>query len=277
MICPECGGFINEDENTGEYYCVRCGLVLGERVPTSEPTPHELFGEDRRFGPRLTKLLHDDGLGTVSRPVRTTGRMWVESKNEKKILKRLLSEVMWVSSRLGVSREVGERAATLCRMAISKGVQRRGARALAASAIYLSMKEMGCPRSIQEVAAAADTPIGPLSRGIGFFVFTLGVRNRLVDPDVLIDRIARALDLGGAVCSEAEKIYGLLRENGITVGRRPQAVASAALYLACRRLGISLSVSRIAEVAGVGDVTVRKLVKAAGGLSGIGDKVKTGL
>jgi transcription initiation factor TFIIB len=278
MICPECGGVINEDEDTGEYYCMRCGLVLGERIPTSEPTPHELFGEDRRFGPKLTKLLHDNGLGTVIKPSRSAGRVYkVESKREKRILRRLLSEVMWVSSRLGVSKEVGERAAMLCRMAISKGVQRRGARALAASAIYLSLKEMGHPRSMQEVAAAADTPLGPLSRNIGFFVFTLGVRNRLPDPEVLIDRIARTLNLGGAVCGEAERIYEVMRREGITAGRRPQAVASAALCLACRRLGISVAVSRVAEAAGVGDVTVRKLVKAAGGLAGIGDKVKTRL
>ncbi|MEM3095573.1 MAG: transcription initiation factor IIB family protein [Nitrososphaerota archaeon] len=272
MICPECGGIVKEYEESGELCCTRCGLVIGDKIPTTSPTPHELFGDDGRFGPKLTKLLEDGGLGTVVRRGSQYHMTWasrLQSKRESSVLRRLLSEVLWVSSKLGVSRDVSERAASLCRMAVSRGVPRCGARALAASAVYLSLKEMGFARTMNEVAAASDTPLGPISRNVGFFVFSLGVRTRQLEPEAVILRIAQTLGLGSTVCMEAGRIYLKLREAGITAGRRPQAVASAALYMACRRLGMRIPASHVAEAAGVGYVTLRKLVKAALGVDGI--------
>ncbi|GBC68548.1 hypothetical protein HRbin01_00231 [archaeon HR01] len=272
MSCPECGGVIHEDEETGELYCLKCGLVVLEKTPTLEPTPHEIFSDDKRFGPKLTRLLPDSGLGTLIKGGRKSfSRIHntISSDGESRSLRKLLSEVVWVSSRLGVSREVSERAAALCRIAVSKKPPRCPLRALAASAIYLSLKEMGFTRTLQELSAAADIPLSTVAKCLGFYVFTLGVRNRQPEPEAVISRIGNALELGREVCWEAEQIYTKLRSRGLTAGRRPVVVASAALYLVCRRRGIRLPASRIAEAAGISDATLRKLVRAAANIDGL--------
>lgn len=50
-VCPECGGDIFYDPDTGEYICTRCGLIVAKRVkglvtpqplpPYSKPLPAE--------------------------------------------------------------------------------------------------------------------------------------------------------------------------------------------------------------------------------------------
>jgi transcription initiation factor TFIIIB Brf1 subunit/transcription initiation factor TFIIB len=128
---------------------------------------------------------------------------------------------------------------------------------------------MGFIRTLQELSVAADTPLSAVAKCIGFYVFTIGVRNRQPEPEAVIARIANALELGRDICGEAERIYERLRGTGLTAGRRPRVVASAAIYLSCRKQGLRFSAARIARAAGVSDVTVRKLVKAAGSLDGL--------
>ncbi len=66
-----------------------------------------------------------------------------------------------------------------------------------------------------------------------------------------LDELAQALDVPPQVKEEAAMIYREAAQRGLTRGRSIESVVAAALYAACRRLGIACTLQKVAESIGI--------------------------
>jgi len=224
--------------------------VVVESKSSTEPSRKELFGAKHGVGPRFTPLLHDRGVGTLK-----VGRV---STARERLLSNMLREVVWVSDKLGVGTGVAEMAAEFVRRAMEKGVVRRTSRASAAAAVYLAANHHGLGRTLDDVAKAADITTTQLTKHVSNFVMGINLRPIPPNYDALVKRFGKALEISSEV---VERACMLLKTGGLAsqlVGRKPSAVAAAALYLACRSRGQKISMTRLSEASGVSILTLRK-------------------
>ncbi|MEM0443601.1 MAG: hypothetical protein QXS57_04735 [Candidatus Caldarchaeum sp.] len=210
------------------------------------------FNGKNSVGPGLTSLLHDRGLGTVK-----TGRL---SSRSEKLLTRLLSEVVWISDKLVLPRHVAEKAGELVQLAVAEGVFRRSRRASAAAAVYVASNYLNYSRTLQELAAAADVPVALLARELSRTVFGLNLKARAPDYEMFMHRIAKSLELDHGVLEEGYRILKEWRERNLVAGRKPSSVAAAAVYFACRKLGVKVYVARLAEAGCVSASTIKRII-----------------
>ncbi|MEM2973487.1 MAG: transcription initiation factor IIB family protein [Candidatus Caldarchaeum sp.] len=251
--CPFCGSAERRyDQAVGEVICASCGTVIAEREPSTTPPKKMFFNGKNSVGPGLTSLLHDRGLGTVK-----TSRL--SSPNEK-LLSRLLSEVVWVSDKLVLPKHVAEKAGELVRLAVAEGVFRRSRRASAAAAVYIASNHLNHSKTLQELAAAADVPVALLAKEVSRTVFGLNLKAKAPDYEMFMHRIARTLNLEHEVLEEGCRILKEWRERNLVAGRKPSSVAAAAVYFACRRLGVKVYVARLAEAGCVSAPTLKRII-----------------
>ncbi|MEM4189238.1 MAG: hypothetical protein QW544_01810 [Candidatus Caldarchaeum sp.] len=204
-------------------------------------------------GPRVTELLHDRGVGTIK-----TGRL---SPAEEKLLSRLLSEIVWISDKLALSRLVAEKAGELSRKAVAQKVFKRARKASAAAAVFLALNQYGLVNTLEEVAAASDVPVNMLNREVSRMVFGLRVKVKPPDYEALMTRIGKNLGLEPQLVEKAVKLCNDLCLGRMLMGRKPSAVAAAALYTACVNNGLKIPFTKLAEAAGISTLTIRKTIR----------------
>jgi len=231
---------------------MNCGAVVEERALSTEPSKKMFLDAEKGLGPGLTHLLHDQGVGTIK-----TGRY---SPPREKLLSHLLGEIVWISDKLGLPKVVAEKAGELGRRAVAQGLFKRARKASAAATVYVAAKQYGLGKTLREVATASDIPLSMLNHEISKIVFELKVKVRPINYELLITRIGRILNLQPEIVEEACTISRNSRLTNNLMGRRPSAVSSAILYMVCRRNGLKIPFTRIAEAAGVSSTTLRKTV-----------------
>ncbi len=250
--CPLCGCTeTHYDHVSGETLCAACGTVLEERSPSTTP-PKKLFFNKENLGPGITHLLHDQGVGTIR-----TGRF---SSPEEKLLTRLLSEIAWISDKLGLTKSVAEKAGELGRRAIAQNLFRRVRRASAAAVVYIASNQQGLCKTLEEVASASDVPLTMLGKEVSKLVFGLKIRLKPLDCEVLITRFGKILELEQEIVDEACRLYRDRRISRVLMGRKPSAVSAAIMYLACRNKGHRIPLSKVAESCRVSVLTLRKTI-----------------
>jgi len=281
--CPECGSAkLISDLSSGEVVCGGCGLVLQDSAAEGWPRRHfPGDGEDEGYyGASISFAVPDKGLLTVidgegrdarGRRVRIGGRLkrlrkwqfWasVHTVGERSIAKGMV-EVNRLSDVLLLPRPVREEAAVICRRAVKTGLMRgRSALALAAASVYAACRLRGIPRTLKEVAGASRAAGKDVGRSYRVIVRELGLKVPLDEPSAYVGKIAGALSLSGDAVREAFAILEEVKKRRLLIGRIPQAVAAAAVYLAARLAGKGVAQSEVAKAARVTEVTVRSCVK----------------
>jgi hypothetical protein len=96
----------------------------------------------------------------------------------------------------------------------------------------------------------------------------LNIRVEAVDPVMLLERMAQQMikQLGGEqkmkeVCTAAARLVRVAHLEWLDTGRKPAAVAGAALKIAAESYNINLSFSELAMVSGCGQVSLRERMK----------------
>lgn len=164
-----------------------------------------------------------------------------------------------VASRLSLPMEFRERAAFILRRAVAAKLARgRSMDALAAASVYVAARDLGIPRSLREVARAAEVPIGRLSSATKLVARRTGILTQAPQAADFVDRIASDLHLGSLVVRRALLILSN-RKDRIA---EPLGLAAGALYLAAKIEGVKVRQSELASVAGTSEVTLRRYYKS---------------
>ena len=279
--CPECNSTdFDNTSSSGEIICKRCGLVIAENMVDQGPEWRVFDHEQRvrvRGGAPLNEAIHDYGLPTVIdwqndnispenlakwyRMRKWQKRIRVSGAKERN-LAFALSEIDRRCSNLGLKRDIRESASRVYRNALDNNLIRgRTIKGVVAASIYISCRMCHLPRTLGEIAGALDVTKKELGRIHRFLVKELNIKLIPTSPKDYIPRFASELKLSEKSEVKAIEIIDKSQKEGLTIGKGPNGVAAAALYISSQMLGERKSQRDVAEVAGVTEVTVRSRYK----------------
>jgi len=285
--CPECGGTrLMRDYDAAEIVCVDCGYVVADRLADTRPEWRAFDEEQRekrtRVGAPLTYTIHDKGLSTsidwrdltppghggnldqrieVYKLRKWQSRVRVSDAAERN-LAMALSEISKLASHLNLPKNILETASIIYRKAIRRRLVRgRSIQNVAAAAIYMSCRQCGVPRTLDEIADATNLNKKDIGRSYRFMIRELGT---FVPPSVsnqYAARFSNRLVVSGKAEALAIKILKLAKDLKLTSGRGPTGIAAAATYIAAVLTNERKTQREIAEVANVTEVTIRNRYK----------------
>ncbi len=286
--CSRCGKkSLLTDEVTGERFCGKCGYVISEKVDESGPErgSYSTQGgvDTTRTGSPISLTRHDKGLSTVINPANrdATGkplsssmkstitrlRTW-DSRSQSQTstdnnLRQALNELDRLKDKLAISSNVLEKAAYIYRKALEKKLVRgRSISALIAASLYAACRDTEIPRTLKDVAEAANVKRKDIARCYRLLHHELELKMPVVDSVQCIARISSKLKVTEKTKRHAAKIIKETQERKESAGKDPMGLAAAALYYSCVKNGISITQRDIAEAAGVTEVTIRNRYKA---------------
>lgn len=281
--CPDCESTnLDFDEARGEVSCEDCGLVFEEdRIdhgPEWRAFDSQELDQKSRVGSPTTQTMHDKGLttqidwkdkdagGRTLSPKKKNQMRRLRKRNKRsktkdpkdKNLQFALSEIDRMCSSLGLPENVKEMASVLYRKALDEDLIRgRSVEAVAGSAIYISSKDLGIPRSLDEVAKVSRIEEKEIGRTKRHISRELNLEVEPSDPKNFVPRFCSQLDLSQEVEGISKKIIDAAVDEGLLSGKSPTGFAAAAIYTASVLNNEKRTQRELAEVAGVTEVTIR--------------------
>ena len=286
--CSRCGKkSLLTDEVTGEQFCGKCGYVISEKVDESGPEQRSFSTQGgidtTRTGSPISLTRHDKGLATVINPANrdATGRplsssmkstitrlrTW-DSRSQSQAtadrnLRQALNELDILKGKLTIPSSVLEKAAYIYRKALDKQLVRgRSISAMIASSLYAACRDAETPRTLKDIADAANVKRKEIARCYRILHRELDLKMPVVDSIQCIARISSNLTVTEKTKRYAAKILKETQKRQESSGKDPMGLAAAALYFSCVINGVSITQRDLAEAANVTEVTIRNRFKA---------------
>ncbi len=269
------------DNVAGEVLCGRCGLVLVEKVEDSGPehlshTPEE-YAEHSRTGGATSLKIHDRGLATVigSADRDASGkllssdlkyafkrlRLWDsrnQSRGNDRPLKKAFVMLDTLQTKLAIPDVVVEKAAYIFRKALAKKMTSgRNISSLISASLYTACREANTPRTLNDIANAANIRKKDLSRTYRLLIKDLDLKVEPYNSSEFITRISNRVGISEKTRRDALNIISKAVEKEFSAGKNPLGLAATALYLSCMMNGERKTQDDIAKAAGVTAVTIR--------------------
>jgi transcription initiation factor TFIIB len=285
--CPECGSdkLIRDYENA-EIVCTGCGYVIAEKLADPRPEWRAFDDEQKakrtRVGAPLTYTIHDKGLSTIidlSGANTPTHKLSLSQRMEAYRLRKwqrrirvsdaternlalALSEISKIASALNLPKNIIETASLIYRKAVKKRLSRgRSIHTVAAAAVYISCRQCGVPRTLDEIAEVSNLERKDIARSYRFILREL---ETTVPPSTSHNyavRFSNKLTISGKSEAIAIKILEVAKKIKLTSGRGPTGIAAAATYVATVLMNEKKTQREIAEIANVTEVTIRNRYK----------------
>jgi len=173
-------------------------------------------------------------------------------------LEYALSEISKLADALNLPRNIVDTASLIYRKAVKEHLMRgRSIRGVTAAAVYMSCRQCGLARTLEEIADASNINKKEIGRNYRFLVKEL---NYLIPPmkcGNYISRLSELLNLDTCVCEVAHKIISMAEKLRLTFGRSPTVTAASSIYIASILTGERKSRKEIAEAAKVSGVIIR--------------------
>lgn len=272
-VCPTV-----TDTERGEVVCGGCGLVLLQKL---EDTSHEGgYSQDyithTRTGPATSLSMYDMGLSTnIGYNTDSTGnslssktkatfdrlRMWDQRSKSKSATRSLtvaFTVLSGITSKLGIPEHVSEQAAYLYRkISAAKLTRGRSIPSLIAASLYAACRETNTPRTLDDIANAANVEKKFLSRDLRTIIKELDLHLKQYDNTSFISRLSNDLGIKEKTKGDAFDILQKSQEKRISDDKNPVAQAAACLYLSCLINNEKLSQRKFSEISGISSVTIR--------------------
>jgi len=285
--CPECGSTrLMRDYDCAEIVCMDCGFVIATKLADRGPEWRAFNKEQRakrtRVGAPLTYTIHDKGLSTmidwhdrdiygrklapgqkaqIYRLRKWQRRIRVSDATERN-LAFALSEISKIANNLNLPKNILETASVIYRKAVKEHLIRgRSIQGVTAAAIYVSCRQCGLARTLDEIAEASGIDKKEVGRSYRFLVRELNYFIPPVKPGQYISKFSNQLTMQGKAEEIAHKILMMAQELRLTSGRGPTGIAAAASYIASVLMGERKTQREIAEIAQVTEVTIRNRYK----------------
>ena len=135
-----------------------------------------------------------------------------------------------------------------------KGRTIKGALAVAS---YIACRELGIPRTLKEIAKITNLKEKEIARIYRKVMFELDLKVPQVDALKEIIKIGNICGISERSKRRAIKMMMTVTKTEISAGKNPMGLAGAVLYLSCKEYDEEITQNKIAEVAGVTEVTLR--------------------
>ena len=283
----ECGSSdIITDNTSGEQVCTQCGTVIDTMIFDQGPEWRAFNPQQadklNRVGAPLTNLIHDKGLSTTiswksqdgtgrrltleeqerQHRLRKWQRRTTTSDSVQRNLTQALSELNRIAGEMSLPQSVKETAAHLYRKAVTQGLIRgRTIQTIVASAIYMACRQCNVIRSLEEVAKAATITRKEAARNYRYLYKQLQPKVPQVNRDALITKFVSKLEVSGVTEQLTRKIMKQAKKQHLTIGRAPEGITAACLYIAGRITEEHRTQGEIAKTAQITEVTIRNRYK----------------
>jgi len=286
-LCLRCGkNSLLTDDTTGERFCGKCGFVISETLQDSGPEwrsfSKEGGADPARAGAPSSLMIHDMGLSTVINPINKDASGKPLSTSMKSTIERLrtwdnrsqvhepidrnlrqaLSDLNKLKDKVAIPANVLEKASYIYRKALEKKLVRgRSIAAMIAAALYAACRDTETPRTLKDIADAANVKRKDIARCYRLLHHELELKMPVVDSIQCIARISSKLDISEKTKRYAVKVLKDAQERKESAGKDPMGLAATALYLSCVHNNVSITQRDLAEAAGVTEVTIRNRCK----------------
>jgi len=274
LKCPKCGNRTRKDDQTGEIYCPKCGIVLDDSPLDSRPDYTE---EDQKpgYGPPMTHT-HVGGPGTFIKHSdlkklspnqrKRIEKMLVWAKRVSRSIERNLNfafgELKKYVDFLHLPNQIQEEAARIYRLAARYNLVRgRSMESMTAGALYAACRLYDNPRTLEEFSEASGIDKREIGRTYRFISRELNLSVAPADPVSYLPKFTTTLKLSPQTQTTAVKILEKAKKQEITSGKSPQGTAAAALYIAALINGEKRTQRQVADTAGITEVTIRNRYK----------------
>ena len=280
--CPMCGSKeLVTDSGSGEVVCSKCGLVIEDLMLEQKPewrtfTPEETRAK-ARTGPLTSLKQFDKGLSTTFQPYKDTYGRSLPMRERLKMMRlrkwnnrarvhssanrnlsQAMNELTHLSDKLHVPASVEENAALIYRRALDEGLIRgRSIKGISAASLYAACRLTQTPRSLKEVAEACNESRKDISKCYRLLQRELEMNIPVPDPTRYVPKIASKAGLSQKTQNTAIQLLQEAKKRNAIVGKGPISMAAATLYIAAAMNSETISQRKIAEAAGVTDVTIR--------------------
>ncbi len=285
--CTNCNkGPMVTDDVTGETFCSHCGYVRTERIEAFGPEWRSFSKEDHeaksRTGLPTSLAMHDMGLATIigrinkdasGKPLTASMRSTVERlrtwddrsqlhKSVDRNYRQAFNELNRLKDKLALSDVVIEKTAYIYRRAVEKSLIRgRTISALLGATLYAACRDTETPRTLKDISSISNAKKKDLSRCYRLLVKELDLRMPVVNPMNCVAKIASKANLSEKTKRKALEVLEKARELRISAGKDPMGIAATALYIATTLNMENKTQKKIAEAAGITEVTIRNRCK----------------
>jgi transcription initiation factor TFIIB len=269
------------DAETTETICSSCGMVMHDNAESLGPEWRVYSGDERvgRTGMPASLAFHDMGLSTfisysnvdangaaigpeqMSKVQRM--RRWnkISSNNRSyhRNLKNAFAILGTVKDKLSLNDALIEKSAYNYRKALDKRIIKgRSIRALVVASVYAACRELNVPRTLDEVAEMANADSVFSGKCYRLLVRHLKLHLPVIDSNVYLSKIANKAKVSEKTYRKALEMLTTIKENSISHGKDPNALAVAVLYAACLKESEKVSQAQIAVAGDTSIVTLRK-------------------
>ena len=271
------------DAVKGEILCGTCGQVLVDKTedPSFAPVVHDLsdYFTKSTTGPASSLAIHDRGLNTsinttnkdasgnrLSGHVKATFdrlRVWdhrskftTSDRNFRHAF--ILLETM--KTKLAIPDSVVEETAYIYRKAIAKKMTRgRSITSLLCASLYAACRATNTPRTLKDIARAANIRKGVLALSYRILIKTLDLKFKPYDPAEFVTRVAASIGVSEKTRRDALNILLKAEKMEICAGKHPMGLVGAALYYSAIINMEHKAQEQIAKACGITNVTIRNV------------------
>ena len=271
------------DAETSETVCSSCGMVVHDNTESMGPEWRVYSGGDieskSRTGMPTSLAFHDMGLSTfisysnvdangatispeqMSKVQRM--RRWnkISSNNRSyhRNLKNAFAILSTIKDKLSLNDALIEKSAYNYRKALDRRIIKgRSIRALVVASVYAACRELNVPRTLDEIAETANTDSIFAGKCYRLLVRFLKLHLPVLDSNVYLAKIANKANVSEKTYRRALEMLPTIKENPISHGKDPNALAVAVLYAACLKENEKVSQAQIAVAGDTSIVTLRK-------------------
>jgi transcription initiation factor TFIIB len=273
--CNYCNGNkIIFDDHTGERICSNCGVVLGHEIlpvgPLTEAALNtnqfSLASHDRNLS-TIIPFSRVDANGMAIKGEQYTNiqklRHWNKvsdtNRSYHRNLRKAFAILIRIKDRLSLSDPIVEKSAYYYRKILDmKLVKGRSIRGFVTASVYTACREMGAPRTLGEIAEVSNGDKVFAGKCYRLLARRLKIRLPSMDPSYSLNRMANKAGISQKTLRRAIGMMTILKDDAVSFGKDPNALAIAVLYGACLEKGEKISQSQITKAGNISIVTLRK-------------------
>lgn len=288
ITCSTCNVKENKmvtDLVSGEIVCSNCGTVAKDGIEEigkewNNPKDHQT--DKSRIGIPFSLAVHDMNLSTIigktnkdsAGQIIDSGmqarmnrlRIWdsrtIFRDNSSRNFTTAFVLLDKLKDKLGLTPSIVEKTAYTYRKVQEDGLIRgRTIGTVLVACLYITCRELGVPRTIDELAEASNIKKKAIAKIYRDIVFHLERKMPQVNCFQCIDKIANKIELSEIVKRHARDLMKKVLEQEFSAGKDPMGFAGAVLYVSLQMEGKTIRQIDIAEASGVTEVTIRNRAK----------------
>ncbi|VFJ15318.1 transcription initiation factor IIB [Candidatus Nitrosocosmicus franklandus] len=286
LVCEFCkSDSVIFDNVSFEYVCSACGCVSSQDPNSDSMTSFRVnsaYNDRTRTGMPESLAIHNKGLSTLIGIGDTDARGKALEPSQKNSIQRLrtwnnraqlndsvsrnLEKALKLLNNFGdklyLSQAVVEGAAYIYRKAaIKKLAKGRSTLGLVGAALYAACRETATPKTITDIATACNITTKDIMSHYKLILKELSLQMPVLHGPDYVTLICNRLQLSEKTKREALRIYSMVQQNRISIGKNPRALAGSIIYLASQNCNEFLRQVEICQVAEISTVSLRKRCK----------------